>query len=136
MTLPGMGELSKKTPQKTPEEEYVSNLLKDDFWDKQIVFLANYINGQPPIALKHIKMAYKSYVVDGVWDKEKFEVVLYNLISRSLVLSFANFRTFGMKYDKGLLPKINLQDQTVRTYQKSEDEISDEDLKDLLKLHF
>lgn len=99
LPIPGMGDLPKTNEQKATE--YVNNVYKTEAYKKHKQFFAGYLNQGYPVILAHIRNAYKKYVLSNEWSKDKFDTVLYVLISNEQKLTNIAFENMGIHYDNG-----------------------------------
>lgn len=130
-TLPGMGPVKKSS--EILAEEYLSGIMSNGFVGKHKLYLENYINSDLSVALSHLKKAFKTYVAEGTWSEEKFNDVVEELIRRRWMLTTQSFMRIGIDYDEGKLANPINPPQYGK---KKSDDISDEELLELLKDNF
>lgn len=99
-TLPGM---SFKETNDQKSREYISNLYKKPVYQLHKAFFKNYLFSGYGVILSHIKKSYIKYVCSNEWTKEKYDEVLYVLISNEQTLSNNAFENMGKEYDTGAI---------------------------------
>lgn len=90
--------------------QFISQLHDKDFVGVNEAYLKNYIDSDLSIALSHIRVGYKKYVIDGNWSEEKYQGVIYMLVRHRQMLTSKSMFDYGNKYDAGKLTReINLE---------------------------
>lgn len=65
------------------------------FWEKTAI--------EFEIHIKHIKDAYRRYVLNGSWSEDKFIIVTNEIFDRELRFNQFDYDKFSREYDKGNL---------------------------------
>lgn len=130
MRLPGMGEYKKTDEQKATE--YINSIYKTEAYKKHKQFFAGYLNQGYPVIFSHIRNAYKKYVLSNKWTQDKFDTVLYVLISNEEKLTNNAFENMSKHYDDGSIKYeqayADLNNNPNQANNSDDEDMSDDDL--------
>ena len=97
--LPGFSELPKTS--ETRAKEYISSIRDKNIYKLHKDYFKGYLTKGYDVIMSHIRKAYLKYVTTGIWTEEKFDFILYVLVSNEQTLSNQAFINMGKEYDDG-----------------------------------
>lgn len=80
---------------------YLKSIYKKPMYNLHKNYFKNYVNHGYPVINRHIKDSYTKYVLSHLWTKEKYDLILYILISNEMTLSNNAFTNLSNQYEDG-----------------------------------
>lgn len=136
LPIPGMDNLPETNEQKATK--YINSIYKTEAYKKHKQFFEGYLNQGYPVILAHIRNGYKKYVLSNEWSQDKFDTVLYVLISNEQKLTNIAFENMGKHYDNGSIQRekayadFKNNPNLLTPDNDNDDDVSDDDLYNFL----
>jgi hypothetical protein len=127
-TLPGMSDIPLTKSQLATK--YVSSIKDKQVYKLHKSYFKEYLANGYAVIMAHIRNAYLKYVCSGEWSEEKFDEVLYVLVSNEQTLSNNAFENMGAEYDNGSIKfqKFHADMNNEKIETSVDDDMTDEEL--------
>lgn len=111
--------------------EYISTVLKRPEFKLHEGYFKNYLGKGYAVAMAHIRNAYIKHVLSNEWTQDKFDTILYVIVSNERQMTNQAFENMSEDYDSGKLKYDKFRaDVTNDNITGTVDEMSEDDFMD------